>query len=120
MFSEMSGIPVFKQQIPRIIRSIFTPAVLALYKASMIAGSQSEFIFATILAGFPFFAFSVSLPINARKQSFNQIGATINLFHAGGSEYPDNILNTAVASSPIASLQVSKPVSVYNFAVTSL
>ena len=37
-----------------------------------------------------------------------------------GSEYPDNILNTAVASSPIDSLQVKIPQSVYNFAVESL
>ena len=31
----------------------------------------------------------------------SQIGATTSWFHFNGSEYPDNILNTAVASSPI-------------------
>ena len=35
-------------------------------------------------------------------------------------EKPDNILNTAVASSPIAPSQVKIPQSVYNFAVESL
>ena len=48
------------------------------------------------------------------------MGASTSSFHASGSEYPDNILNTAVASSPICGLQVRRPQSVYNFAVESL
>ena len=54
-------------QMPRIIKSICTPAVLALYKASIIIGSHREFIFAIILAFLPFFAFSVSRLIRYGK-----------------------------------------------------
>ena len=102
IFSLTPGIPTRRQQIPRTIRSIFTPLADASYSAAIMPGSQREFIFATIRA------------------SRSQYGASTSSFHASGSEYPDNILNTAVASSPIDSLQVKIPQSVYNFAVESL
>ena len=120
IFSLTPGIPTRRQQIPRTIRSIFTPLADASYSAAIMPGSQREFIFATIRASLPCRAFFVSLPIRRKNLSRSQYGASTNSFHASGSEYPDNILNTAVASSPIDSLQVKIPQSVYNFAVESL
>ena len=63
MFSLTPGIPVFKQQMPRTIRSIFTPAALASYSAAIISLSQSEFIFAIMAAGRPSIACFFSLPM---------------------------------------------------------
>ena len=73
---------------------------------------RQEFIFARINAGSPFFAFSASRSIRLKNLSFIQIGATISLFQLFGSEYPESILNTAVASSPKRSSQVKIPQSV--------
>ncbi len=42
-----------RQQMPRMTRSIFTPAREASYSASMSLASTSEFILAQIAAGFP-------------------------------------------------------------------
>ena len=71
-----------------------------------------QFIFATIFQGIPFLACSASLSIIFRKRSFIQIGATIRRFQLFGSEYPESMLNTAVASSPNRSSQVNIPQSV--------
>ena len=60
IFSEIPFIPGRKQQIPRIIKSTFTPAIEALYKARMISGSTSAFIFAMIRASLSAFALFIS------------------------------------------------------------
>ncbi len=57
------GIPTFRQQIPRTISSICTPAAEASYRAAIIPPSHREFIFATILAGLPASACFVSREI---------------------------------------------------------
>ena len=44
MFSTEPGTPGRRQQMPRMTRSICTPALLASYSASTISGSPSEFI----------------------------------------------------------------------------
>src|SRR3546814_3771481 len=48
---DMPSTPGRRQQMPRTTKSISTPASLASYSFSMIAGSTSEFIFAQIEAG---------------------------------------------------------------------
>ena len=120
IFSLTPGIPTLRQQIPRTIRSIFTPAADASYNASIIPGSQREFIFATMRASRPCCACFFSLAIRCRNLSRNQYGARISSFQESGSEYPESILKTAVASSPMDSLHVKIPQSVYSFAVESL
>ena len=112
IFSLKPGTPAFKQQIPRTTSSIFTPAQEASYSAEMISLSQREFIFAIIWASLPSLACSVSRLIIRRKRWRSHKGATDSLFHALGSEYPESMLNTAVASSPICGSQVNMPQSV--------
>ena len=46
IFSLRPATPAFRQQIPRITSSIFTPAYDASYRAVMTSLSQREFIFA--------------------------------------------------------------------------
>ena len=53
MFSETPGTPGRSAQMPRTIRSIFTPAIDARYSAWMICGSISAFILAMMRAGRP-------------------------------------------------------------------
>ena len=53
MFSVWPGTPGRRQQNPRMIRSIGTPALDASHRASIISGSSSWFILATMRAGFP-------------------------------------------------------------------
>ena len=48
MFSDIPGTPARRQQIPRTIIFIFTPAELAAYNASIIAGSEIELSFIVI------------------------------------------------------------------------
>ena len=86
MFSDTSGMPTRRQQIPRTIRSIFTPAALASYRAEIISGSHREFILARIRAVSPFSALSRSLPIRYRRRSLSHSGARERQFHARGSE----------------------------------
>ena len=86
ILSLMPFIPVLRQHIPRMIRSILTPAAEALYSEAIIPGSQREFIFAFINAFLPDLANSVSRFIISVNLSRSQIGATASLFHAAGSE----------------------------------
>src|SRR5450755_4506703 len=60
IFSEMPGMPGRRQQTPRTIRSIRTPAAEARYSAWMIVTSVSAFSFATMRAGLPARAWSAS------------------------------------------------------------
>ena len=48
MFSLIPGIPGRRQQIPRMIRSMGTPACEARYRASMTATSSSPFTLITM------------------------------------------------------------------------
>ena len=71
-------IPGRSAHIPRIIRSISTPAHDASYSASIVSRSSSAFILAMIAAGFPALAFAVSRRISPSTSSASPIGATIN------------------------------------------
>ena len=53
MFSVWPGTPGRRQQNPRTIRSIGTPAFEASHRASIMSGSSSWFILAMMRAGFP-------------------------------------------------------------------
>ena len=65
ILSEMPGIPGRRQQMPRMIRSICTPACEARYKRAIVCGSTSEFILAMIRAGLPASACTRSRSISA-------------------------------------------------------
>ena len=65
MFSESPSMPGFRPHTPRTMRSIFTPACEAAYSSSMMIGSRSEFILATMCAGLPSAASLASLRIAA-------------------------------------------------------
>ena len=60
MFSETPGRPGRSAQMPRTIRSTFTPAPEARYSASMVCGSTSAFILQITRAGRPARAWSAS------------------------------------------------------------
>ena len=61
IFSDNPFIPGLRPQIPLIIKSIFTPALLALYIASITSFSIKELSFIQALAGFPCLAKRTSL-----------------------------------------------------------
>ena len=82
------GIPGRRQQIPRITRSISTPAPAAAHSASMMAGSSSWFILATIRAGRPARWLSVSLWISARNRERIVEGATRSVWQWGACARP--------------------------------
>ena len=86
IFSLIPGIPVFRQQMPRTIRSIFTPAAAAAYKAAITSLSHREFILAMIWAFCPFLACYASMAIRCRKRFRIHSGATTSLFQVLGSE----------------------------------
>src|SRR5690606_15549355 len=67
IFSLMPLTPGIKQQIPRTIICIFTPALLASYNLSTILKLERLFIFNLIYAGFPAFTFCISKSINLKK-----------------------------------------------------
>ena len=82
ILSEMPGIPGRRQQMPRMIRSIFTPACEARYKRAIVCGSTNEFILAMIRAGLPASACARSRSIKALKPARKVRGATISLFQS--------------------------------------
>ena len=88
MLSENPGIPGRRAQMPRTTSVIFTPACDARYNASISLSSSSEFIFAQMLAGFPFFAYSISLSISFSSLSRKLIGAIDSFFKLSGCAYP--------------------------------
>src|SRR5918997_1410430 len=117
MFSESPGIPGRRQQVPRTIRSMRTPARAALYKASMTVGSTSAFILTMMRAGWPSSAFRPSRPISSMTCSLSPCGATRNFRQRRPWEYPVSRLNNSLASSPNSGLAVNSPRSVYLLAV---
>ena len=106
------GTPGRKQQIPRTMRSMLTPAWDASYSARMMAGSTSAFILATMLAGRPSRACSASRRIMAMKRSRILRGATISLRYCGGAAKPVSTLKRSVRSAPRLGLVVKIPKSV--------
>ncbi len=62
----MPGMPGRRQQTPRTSRRTGTPAWEAVYSARITFGSVSEFIFASMPAGRPFSALSISRLIFSR------------------------------------------------------
>ncbi len=82
MFSEMPGSPGRRQQIPRTIRSICTPAREAEQRAVIAVGSTSAFILAMIRAGSPASACRRSRSIRVIRRSASSVGATISFFQA--------------------------------------
>ena len=60
--------------------------MLARYSSRIISGSESEFIFAMIKAGFPARAAARTRSISRTKRSRIQSGATMSRFQNSGSE----------------------------------
>ena len=69
MFSDRPGTPARSAHTPRTIRSILTPAWLALYSSSMICSSSSEFILAMMRARLPAWAARASARISSTMPS---------------------------------------------------
>ncbi len=76
MFSVWPGTPGRRQQNPRMIRSMGTPAFEASHKASIMSGSSSWFILAMMRAGCPRRLLSISRWISSRSRGRMVIGAT--------------------------------------------
>jgi len=83
MFSLIPATPGRRQQIPRMIKSIFTPACDAAYRASMISRSTREFILAMMRAGFSPRALSRSFLISAIIVSCVPKGEMMSFFAPG-------------------------------------
>ena len=75
MFSLNPFTPGRRQQMPRTLSRIFTPAREAAYSASISSGSASEFIFASMPAGSPWRQRSASASISSRSRGRMPRGA---------------------------------------------
>jgi len=120
MRSLTSGSPGRRQQIPRTIKSMSTPARDARYNAAMTSASVIAFIFATMRAGRPARACSDSRAINSRNRSRSPYGATISDRNVFWRENPVRTLNRSVMSAPMRGSVVKNPRSVYTRAVREL
>ena len=118
--SDSPGMPGRRQQMPRTIRSISTPALDASHSASMTSPSTRLFILATMRAGSPARAFAASRAMSAMSCSRRFTGATSSLRYSRWREKPVSVLNSSDTSAPSASLQLSRPKSVYVRAVLEL
>ena len=72
MFSLTPGTPGRRQQMPRTIRSICTPACEARYSASITAGSTRRFIL-KIRRPSPLLALALDLALDQREQAAAQV-----------------------------------------------
>ena len=89
MLSVRPGTPGARQQKPRTIRSIGTPAWDARTSVAQISGSSSWFIFAMMRAGRPARWCSISRSISSRKRvAHGASGATSSVANAGVRERP--------------------------------
>jgi len=88
MFSVRPGTRGRRQQKPRIIKSIGTPASDARHKASIMSGSSSWFILATIRAGRPARWFSIPCCISSSKRGRMVVGATRSAEQCGATACP--------------------------------
>ena len=83
MFSLWPGTPGRRQQNPRMMRSIGTPAFDASHKASIMSGSSSWFILAMMRAECPARLFWISRWIRSSRRGRMFIGATSNELKPG-------------------------------------
>ena len=77
--------PGMRQQIPRTIRSILTPACEASYRRSIMAGSCKAFILSIILPCFPLFASSISWSMRRFSSGIRLKRATSRRWNTGFS-----------------------------------
>lgn len=120
MFSDTPGIPGRRQQRPRMFRSTFTPAMLALYRAAMMSESMSPLAF---IAMYPL-PVALQTPISRSIFSMSELlsvsGATRRRLYILGPKYPVRALNSSPTSSPISGLTVRNDMSPYWRAVDEL
>ena len=84
MFSETPSTPGRRQQIPRTLRSIRTPACEASYSAWMQRASTSEFIFSAIRASSPASWAAAVRSISSMIRSRIVVGETSTLRYSAG------------------------------------
>ncbi len=84
MFSEIPSTPGRRQQIPRTLRSIRTPACEASYSAWMQRVSTSAFIFSAIRASSPASCAAAVRSISATIWSRIVVGETSTLRYSAG------------------------------------
>ena len=84
IFSDSPGTPGRRQQMPRTTSSMRTPRWLARYRASMMAGSTSEFSLTQMAAGLPWAAADISLPIRSIRVVFMFSGDTTSASSSSG------------------------------------
>ncbi len=120
MRSETPSTPGTRQQAPRTIRSISTPARDASYSASIAPLSTIALHLITIRAGAPVRALAASRSTSSLNRDRSVIGATSSRRNARWRDRPVRTLNRSVTSAPSSSRQVSSPTSVYRRAVLLL
>ena len=76
MFSEIPGMPGRRQQRPRMFRSIFTPAMDALYSVAIMSESIRPFAFIAMRPDPVSLHTEISLSIFSMRPFFNVSGAT--------------------------------------------
>jgi hypothetical protein len=109
MFSEMSGNPGRRQQIPRTARSTCTPACDASYSALMQRASTSAFIFRAMRACSPARFASIVRSTSARNQLRMWSGATTTVRYSGVRAAPVRVLKSSATSAAICLSQVKRP-----------
>ena len=112
MFSDTPLRPGRRQQIPRTLRRIFTPAFDAAYSARIMSSSTSAFIFARMRPGWPSSARRRSRSIMERILMRRAMGAMVRHCIDGGSEKPVMALKKAERSRPSVSSEDRRPMSV--------
>ena len=88
IFSDRPFTPGRRQQMPRMIRSIWTPACDASYSLSMMSGSTREFSLTQIAALRPARACSISRSINWTIRGRIISGAIASFSRCCGLAYP--------------------------------
>jgi hypothetical protein len=109
MFSETPGSPGRRQQMPRTIRSMCTPAIEARYRARMISGSTSALTL-TMMCPVPPAGHVVDLvEISSWSRSERVNGEWYRRFSGGIFIRLVSCRNSSCTSSPISSSAVSRP-----------
>ena len=89
IFSDKPLTPGLRPHIPRMTRSIFTPALLAEYIASITSFSINEFSLIQATAFKPFEAYLLSFVRLSRIVFFKFNGAKLIFSKSPGSIYPE-------------------------------
>lgn len=120
IWSVSPGTPGRRQQMPRTLRVMGTPAWLAWASLSMSCRSVTELTLMKMPHFSPLLAFSISPSISSSSRGLREWGATSSCWYSPSRLEVDMFWKKAAASAPMAGLAVMRQKSVYSLAVFSL